>query len=123
MDGARQVDPVRSSRSSRRLIRRCLLSADVSADALPGTAQATTIERIDVEQLTKRATMIVQGTVVATAVEGIYPMQPPDAVGPVCSAKHATVQRNKAATFTRTLAKGTYRYNVVPAGHAPMWTG
>jgi hypothetical protein len=46
-----------------------LFLALIVACALPASARATTLERMSIEELSRRATMVVEGTVVATAAE------------------------------------------------------
>ena len=47
----------------------CLLVAVIVAIAWPAPVRATTLERLSIEQLSRRATMVVEGAVVSTAVE------------------------------------------------------
>lgn len=61
--------PVSTTRLWRTAALGCLLVAIITAIAWPAPARATTLERLSIEQLSRRATMIVEGSVVSTAVE------------------------------------------------------
>ena len=58
-----------AARSWRALAAACLLLALLLALAWPAPVRATTLERMSIEQLSRRATTVVEGAVVSTAVE------------------------------------------------------
>jgi Carboxypeptidase regulatory-like domain/IPT/TIG domain len=55
--------------SWRTLAAACMFLALILVSAWPAPARATTLERMSIDQLSRRATMVVEGTVVSTAVE------------------------------------------------------